>query len=52
MGRGFDYENLPDPTSPENLLKENGRGIFLMKNLSDLVEFEDQGKSVFIYFNK
>lgn len=52
MGRGFDYENLPDPTSPENILKENGRGIFLMKNLSDLVEFEDQGKCVLIYFNK
>ncbi len=52
MGRGFDYDNLPDPTAPENILKENGRGIFLMKNLSDLVEFEDQGKSVLIYFNK
>lgn len=52
MGRGFDYDNLPDPTAPENILKENGRGIFLMKNLSDLVEFEDNGKSVLIYFNK
>jgi serine/threonine-protein kinase RsbW len=52
MGRGFDYDNLPDPTAPENILKENGRGIFLMKNLSDQVEFEDNGKSVLIYFNK
>lgn len=51
-GRGFDFDNLPDPTSPENLLKENGRGIFLMKNLSDEVEFENFGSSVNIYFNK
>jgi serine/threonine-protein kinase RsbW len=51
-GAGFDFMNLPDPTAPENLLKENGRGIFLMKNLSDEVEFEDSGSSVNIYFNK
>src|SRR5450755_1057578 len=24
-GPGFDYENLPDPTSPENLEKPGGR---------------------------
>src|SRR3954469_8157246 len=32
-GPGFDYYNLPDPTAPENLEKECGRGIFLMKHL-------------------
>lgn len=52
QGRGFDYMFLPDPTAPENILKENGRGIFLMKNLADDVEFEDSGRSVNIYFNK
>ncbi|MEY3236707.1 MAG: hypothetical protein RI883_808 [Bacteroidota bacterium] len=52
QGRGFDYENLPDPTAPENILKENGRGIYLMRNLADEVEFEDSGRSVNIYFNK
>lgn len=51
-GRGFDYTNLADPTSPENILKENGRGIFLMINLADEVVFEDGGTSVNIYFNK
>lgn len=51
-GRGFDFSNLPDPTAPENILKENGRGIFLMKNLADEVEFEDSGRSVNIYFSK
>lgn len=52
MGRGFDFTNLPDPTAPENILKENGRGIFLMKNLADTVVFEDNGRTVFIGFNK
>ena len=49
-GGGFDYTNLPDPTAPENVEKPNGRGIFLMKNLSDKVEFFDGGKKVCITF--
>jgi serine/threonine-protein kinase RsbW len=51
-GIGFDFSSLPDPTAPENLEKENGRGIFLMKNLADEVEFENNGKRVVIYFSK
>lgn len=50
QGSGFDFDNLPDPTDPENIEKPNGRGIFLMKNLADKVLFEDQGKSVQITF--
>jgi serine/threonine-protein kinase RsbW len=45
-GRGFDFDNLPDPTSPENLEKPGGRGIFLMKHLSDEVRFKEGGKSL------
>ncbi|MFM7667987.1 MAG: ATP-binding protein [Bacteroidota bacterium] len=52
QGKGFDFSNLPDPTAPENIMKENGRGIFLMKSLSDNVEFEDSGSSVSLYFYK
>jgi serine/threonine-protein kinase RsbW len=51
-GIGFDFNSLPDPTAPENLLKENGRGIFLMRNLADEVEFDGEGNSVNIYFSK
>jgi serine/threonine-protein kinase RsbW len=43
---------LPDPTAPENILKENGRGIFLMRSLADEVVFEDYGREVTIYFVK
>jgi serine/threonine-protein kinase RsbW len=51
-GRGFDFDNLPDPTSPENIEKENGRGIFLMRSLADEIEFDDHGRVVNIYFKK
>ena len=51
-GKGFDYNQLPDPTAPENILKENGRGIFLMRNLADDVVYEGDGNSVNIYFIK
>ncbi len=49
-GEGFDYENLPDPTSPENLEKTGGRGIFLMKHLCDEVHFRNDGKEVEMSF--
>ncbi len=52
QGRGFDFEHLPDPTAPENIEKENGRGIFLMRSLADEVEFDDKGCTVNIYFRK
>ena len=49
-GKGFDHNNLPDPTAPENLEKPGGRGIFLMKHLSDEVEFIENGKTVELSF--
>ena len=49
-GKGFDYNNLPDPTDPLNLDKPNGRGVFLMKNLADKVEFNNNGQQVFLTF--
>ena len=49
-GPGFDYNNLPDPTAPENLTKITGRGVFLMKQLADWVIFSDNGSTVEIQF--
>lgn len=43
-GDGFDYQNLPDPTLPENIGNPGGRGIFLMKNLCDEVSFKNDGR--------
>lgn len=49
-GAGFNHEQLEDPTSPENLENPGGRGIFLMRNLSDEVNFSNDGRSVELVF--
>ena len=49
-GNGFDFNHLPDPTSPENLEKPQGRGIFLMNHLADEVNFIDNGNIVQLKF--
>ena len=38
-GSGFDADRLPDPTDPENILREGGRGVFLIRHLAQSVEF-------------
>jgi len=38
-GKGFDPTKLPDPTEPENLLKDSGRGVYLMKVYMDEVKY-------------
>lgn len=50
-GEGFDYEEIPDPTAPENIENVNGRGIFLMEKLSDNIEFAKNGSIVKLEFN-
>ncbi len=51
-GNGFDHLNLPDPTAPENIEKENGRGIYLMRHLADEVLYNEKGNEVAIVFSK
>jgi len=51
-GKGFDFDNLPDPTAPENVEKINGRGIYLMRSLAEDVVFDNGGNTVSIYFTK
>ncbi len=50
-GPGFDYDSLPDPTDPKNIEKPHGRGVFLMRNLSDDISFEKEGSTVTMVFN-
>nr|WP_282189250.1 ATP-binding protein [Maribellus sp. YY47] len=45
-GEGFDFINLPDPTHRKNLKKESGRGIHIIKSLSDSVEYNHIGNSL------
>lgn len=39
-GVGFVESNIPDPTLPENLLKQSGRGVFLIRKLTDEMEID------------
>lgn len=39
-GEGFDPEDIPDPTDPENLLRPSGRGIFYMRQFMNRVDFD------------
>ncbi len=48
QGKGFDPGALPDPTSPEQLLCERGRGIFLMRSILDQVKVIPPGNQVLL----
>lgn len=50
-GAGFNPENVKDPTLPENIEQENGRGLFVMKSLADDVIFHGNGNTVEMIFN-
>ena len=45
-GNGFNPDSVPDPTTPENLSKNCGRGLFIVKHYVDTVEFNDKGNRV------
>jgi serine/threonine-protein kinase RsbW len=45
-GGGFEHDEFPDPTSPDNRLLTNGRGIYLIRTLMDEVVFEQRGSVV------
>jgi serine/threonine-protein kinase RsbW len=49
-GDGFNIHTLADPTSPENLSEPGGRGIFLMKHLTDELHFANNGTKVEMTF--
>jgi len=49
-GEGYKYDQLPDPTSKENLEKLNGRGVFIMRKLADSIEFNELGNEVKMSF--
>lgn len=52
QGEGFNSNQIPDPTKPENVENIHGRGIYLMKHLADDVSFEKEGTVVKMEFIK
>ncbi|MCG8373358.1 MAG: ATP-binding protein [Balneolales bacterium] len=50
-GSGFKPKEVPDPLAEENLLKTSGRGVFLMKEYADEVEYQDEGRKLILKFS-
>ncbi|MFC2085231.1 ATP-binding protein [Bacteroidota bacterium] len=52
-GKGFRLSNVPDPTKPENILKDSGRGIHIMKSFLDDIKFNftHEGTEVILILN-
>jgi serine/threonine-protein kinase RsbW len=42
-GEGFDVQQIPDPRDPSNLFKASGRGVLLIYNIMDQVEYNERG---------
>ena len=51
-GDGFDPDKIANPLEPENLLKEHGRGIFILKAVMDKVDFEFSKKGTTVIMHK
>lgn len=51
-GNGFDPDAVPDPCIEENLRRDHGRGLFLIKSLADEVCFERGGRRVCIVIHR
>jgi len=49
-GKGFDPNEIPDPTAPENIECCGGRGVFIMSRLADRISFENNGSTVQMFF--
>lgn len=45
-GAGFDPHRIPDPTQPENLERFSGRGLYMIRQLMDEVEFRAGGREI------
>ena len=52
-GKGFDPSKVPDPTQPENLLKDSGRGLYLMKVYMDDLKYNvtNEGTETILVLN-
>jgi serine/threonine-protein kinase RsbW len=50
QGNGFQFDDIPDPTKPDNVEKPDGRGVFLMRHLADEIVFDRGGSIVNLKF--
>lgn len=48
QGNGFDVKNVADPTLQDNLYKESGRGVFIIKRFMDKAVYNEKGSELVI----
>lgn len=52
QGKGFDFNAVPDPTAPENIGKNHGRGIYLIRQTMKEVTFLNSGRTIRMVMNR
>jgi len=45
-GDGFDLRKVKDPTNIDNIRNESGRGIFIIRKLSNTIEYNEKGNRI------
>lgn len=50
QGSGFNPHSVPDPTSPDHIAQEGGRGVFLIRELTDNCFYLDEGRTIEMFF--
>jgi len=50
-GMGFSEENIPNPTQSENIKKEKGRGIFIIRSYASEMTYKNKGRLLKIKFD-
>ncbi|MDD5136257.1 MAG: ATP-binding protein [Candidatus Omnitrophica bacterium] len=45
-GEGYDPKSVPDPRGDNGIMKESGRGMFLIRKLMDKVDFNEKGNKI------
>ncbi len=45
-GDGFDFNTIEDPTTSDNIMKESGRGLHIIRSLSTSISYNEKGNCV------
>lgn len=51
-GEGFVRSQVADPLADENLLRDSGRGLFIIEELTDVVEYDLSGRKIMLTFKR
>ncbi len=50
-GTGFSPDDIPDPLDDENLLKEGGRGVLIVRSMMDSVRFQPSADGMEVHLS-